>query len=272
MSTDLLKRDLAPILPQGWKEIDEEARRVLRLELCGRRLVDVEGPFGWDLAAVNRGRLDLLERQPAEGVHLGLRRVQPLLEFRTPFRLELMELDCVARGAKDPELEPVAEAARRAASVEDRALFDGLDRAGIRGIVGESPHDGIPLGPDGEDYPRAVVLAAEVLRGCGIGGPYALALDPRAYAEIEKAADDGYPIRRRVERAIDGPILRAPAIEGAVLLSVRGGDFLLTLGQDLSIGYAHHDRDSVELYLTESFTFQVLEPAAAVPLRHASTK
>ena len=60
-----------------------------------------------------------------------------------------------------------------------------------------------------------------------------------------------------------------PALEGALLLSVRGGDFELTVGQDLSIGYAYHEKHKVELFLTESFTFRVLEPTAAVPLRRA---
>jgi uncharacterized linocin/CFP29 family protein len=65
----------------------------------------------------------------------------------------------------------------------------------------------------------------------------------------------------------------APAIQGgAVLLSVRGGDFELTVGQDLSIGYATHDRTDVELYLTESFTFRVLEEKAAIFLRRSSPK
>jgi uncharacterized linocin/CFP29 family protein len=63
-------------------------------------------------------------------------------------------------------------------------------------------------------------------------------------------------------------LIWAPALkEGAVLLSTRGGDYELTVGQDLSIGYASHDRTTVELYLTESFTFRVLEDKAAILLR-----
>ena len=51
------------------------------------------------------------------------------------------------------------------------------------------------------------------------------------------------------------------------LLSARGGDYELTLGQDVSIGYAFHEKHEVELYVTSSFTFRVLEPAAAVHLK-----
>jgi uncharacterized linocin/CFP29 family protein len=66
---------------------------------------------------------------------------------------------------------------------------------------------------------------------------------------------------------LGGDILASRALQGGVLLSQAEDHFELTLGQDWSIGYASHDRDSVELYLTESFGFRVLEPAAAVELK-----
>jgi uncharacterized linocin/CFP29 family protein len=95
-------------------------------------------------------------------------------------------------------------------------------------------------------------------------------LGPRAYDELSAASEDGYPLRKRIERSlIDGPFVWAPALTGAVLMSTRGGDFELTVGQDLSIGYAYHEKHQVELYLTESFTFRVLEPKAAVWLQSA---
>ena len=81
--------------------------------------------------------------------------------------------------------------------------------------------------------------------------------------KIGLGVDINIMIKREV---LDGPLVRAAAIEGGVLLSVRGGDYELTVGQDLSIGYAAHDRQTVELYLTESFTFRVLETVAAVRL------
>jgi len=51
------------------------------------------------------------------------------------------------------------------------------------------------------------------------------------------------------------------------VLSRRGGDFEMTVGQDLTIGYKIHNAREVELYFTESFTFRVLELAAAVELK-----
>ena len=58
----------------------------------------------------------------------------------------------------------------------------------------------------------------------------------------------------------------APAIDGAFLLSARGGDYALCLGQDLSIGYLSHDTAKVELYFQESLTFLVYTTEAIVAI------
>lgn len=272
---DLLKRELAPILPAAWELIDHEATRVLKLHLAGRKLVDFRGPFGWEFAAVNTGRLRLLDQEPAPKVghepsseiRAGLRLVQPLVEIRAPIRLDLAELDAVGRGMVDPDLEEVVRAAERVARFEDGAVFNGLAAAGIEGILGLAPHRPVSV-PAPEAWPRAVVEAKEVLRAAGVDGPYALALGPKAYDEVAAASEDGYPLRKRIERQIiDGPIVWAPALEGGVLLSTRGGDFELTVGEDLSIGYERQEKNIVELFLTESFTFRVLDRSAAVVLQ-----
>ena len=267
---DLLKRELAPIVPEAWSEIDDEARHVLNLHLGGRKLVDFDGPHGWDYAAVNLGTLDLLDEQPDDDVHLGLRNVLPLAEVRIPIRLDIMDLDAVARGEHEPDLDPVVAAAEKIARLEDGAIFHGSEALGIEGILQASGHEPLSLPDDPIRYPQAFVQASEVLRRAGIDGPYALALGPEAYNALAQAADDGYPIRKHVAQLVDGPVVWVPALEGAVLLSVRGGDFTLTVGQDLSIGYAHHEKHEVELYITESFTFRVLEPAAAVALQNGA--
>lgn len=267
MALDLLKRKLAPVLPAAFEAIDAEASRVLKLNLAGRRIVDFRGPHGWELAALNTGRLTMVPDEPEREVHVGIRQAQPLIEVRAPIRLPIMELDSIARGAPDPDLRAVVTAAERVAHVEDSAIFNGLAAAGIVGILPASPHHPHRLPPEVTHLPRAILAARETLRQAGVDGPYALVLDAAYTAQVLAAAEDGYPLSKRLtEEVLDGPLVRAPAIDGGVLLSVRGGDYELTVGQDLSIGYAAHDRHIVELYLTESFTFRVLEPMAAVRL------
>jgi len=269
---DLLKRELAPITSEAWQQIDAEARRVLELHLAGRKLVDFSGPHGWKLGGVNTGRLDHIEKGPVDHVHHAIRVVRPLVELRSPIVLPLLELDYAARGASDLDLDPVIQTAERVAHAEDGAIFHGFKDGRIKGIIESTPHAPIDV-TSILDWPRALTAAKEVLRLAGVNGPYALAAGLEAYAELAATGEDGYPLRKRIEEnIIDSSIVWAPAVKGgAVLLSTRGGDYELTVGQDLSIGYAGSDRTSVELFLTESFTFRVLEDKAAVFLRRRKT-
>ncbi len=264
---DLLKRSLAPITAEAWAQIDDEARRVLALHLAGRKLVDFSGPHGWELGGVNTGRLKHIEKEHIAGVGHAIREVRPLVELRSPIRLPILELDSAARGALDLDLDPVVQTAERVANAEDTAIFHGFPDGKIAGIIDSSPHEPIPVGR-ALDWPRALSVAKEQLRMAGINGPYTLAAGPEAYAELIATGEDGYPLRKRIESILESEIVWAPAVKGgAVLMSTRGGDYELTVGQDLSIGYAASDRTEVELYLTESFTFRVLEDKAAIFLR-----
>lgn len=268
---DLLKRELAPITSAAWEQIDDEARRVLKLHLAGRRLVDFSGPHGWQLGAVNTGRLKHIQPTLADTVSHAIRDVRPLVELRSSLKLSTLELDYAARGADDLDLDPVIAAAERIARAEDSAIFRGFEAGGIVGIIQATPHPPLEVKSPSE-WPRAVSRAKEALRLSGVNGPYALAAGPVAYAELTAEGDDGYPLRKRLEESIaEGSLVWAPALEeGAVLLSSRGGDYELTVGQDLSVGYAGHEKDDVELYITESFTFRVLEDKAAVLLKRVS--
>ncbi len=263
----MLKRNLAPFSDAAWALIDQEAKRVIELNLGGRRAVDIDGPHGWKLGAADTGRLEILSTEPVEGVKAGKRIVQPLIEIRIPFVLDIMDLDSVERGLKNPHLDAVKGAAEKAARAEDEAVFNGWAPGGIAGIAAASPHAPVSLPEAAGGYPRAIVGAVEVLRRAGVNGPYAMALEPRIYDDIFGSAEDCYPVLQRIRTIIEGAIVRAPAVRGGIVLSARGGDFVLTVGQDFSVGYAWHEKHKVELYVTESFAFRVLEPTAAVVLR-----
>jgi uncharacterized linocin/CFP29 family protein len=99
-----------------------------------------------------------------------------------------------------------------------------------------------------------------------VGGPYSLLLSAAAYTTVSETSDHGYPIRDHLARVVDGEIIWAPAIEGAFVLSARGGDYELRLGQDLAIGYLSHDSEYVQLYFQESLTFLAYTAEASVAL------
>ena len=266
---DHLRIGLAPLSAAAWEQVKDEAGRTLRTYLAGRALVDVEGPRGWDYSSRPLGRVRPVSGGLPEGVTAATRIVRPAVELRTPFALDLTELDSIDRGAPDPDLAPVTDAARKAAIAEDTAIFSGFAAGGIVGIEEASPHEPIALSSDYDTYPKVVAKAVAQLRASGIGGPYGLALGPRCYTGvIETTEHGGYPLLEHLKLILGGPVVWAPAVDGAVVLSLRGGDYTLELGSDVTIGYTAHDSSSVQLYLEESFTFNVLEDRAAVALKY----
>lgn len=265
---DHLRRPLAPITDAGWGAVDAEAARTLRHFLAARPLVDFTGPKGWDHSARNLGRAEPLP-SAGEGVELRRRLVQPLLELRTPFTLDREELDAVDRGSSNPDLSNLIAAARRAAMAEDRAVFHGHPEGGIVGMTEASPHAPLPIDDNYNTYPRTVAQAVAALRATGVGGPYGIALGPRCYTGvIETTEHGGYPVLEHIRLILGGPIMWAPAVEGAVVVSLRGDDYVLECGQDLSVGYLDHTDSAVRLYFEESLSFAVNEPAAAVALEY----
>ncbi len=99
-----------------------------------------------------------------------------------------------------------------------------------------------------------------------MNGPYSVLLGANEYTELAETRDYGYPVLEHVKRIVDGDIIWAPAIDGAFVLTMRGGDFELNIGQDVSIGYLSHTDTVVRLYLQETFTFRVLTSEASVAL------
>src|SRR5438105_502987 len=96
----------------------------------------------------------------------------------------------------------------------------------------------------------------------------AIALGEQCHAGVTDTTSGGYPVLDHVRHLVDGPLVWAPGLDGALVLSMRGEDFELTVGEDFSIGYLGHDGETVRLYLEESFTFWLLSPQAGIPLMH----
>jgi uncharacterized linocin/CFP29 family protein len=262
-----LLRSLAPITDAGWELLDSEAKQRLTPALAARRLVDFSGPHGWEYSATNLGRTEPLAAPAQEGISALRRRVLALAELRADFTVSQRELADLERGALDVDLSALDAAAHKLAVAENIAVFHGWPEAEITGIIGASPHEPRPLGEDPDGYPRAVAGAVELLLSGGIGGPYGMALGREQYRlVVETAEHGGHLLLDHLRKILDGPIVWAPGVVGAIVLSLRGGDFVLDCGQDLSIGYDSHDAEVVRLYVEESISFHVATPEAAVAL------
>ncbi len=262
-----LLRDIAPLGADVWKLLDDEAKSRLTVALAARKLVDLDGPKGWEHSATNLGRVGSVIDTPADSVIARSRIVLPLTEVRADFSLSRDELLTYSRGAQDVDLTPLDEAAARIAAVENAAVFRGWAAAGITGIAEATPHQPLVHEGTAAHYADVVATAVATLKRNGIAGPYGLAGGPSYWVDLIESTDNGYPLLPRLEEILGGSVEWTPGIEGAVVVSLRGGDYVLELGQDLSIGYSAHTAETVDLYLEESLSFRVNTPEAAIVIR-----
>ena len=264
-----LHRELAPISDAAWAQIEEETSRTIKRYLAGRRVVDVHGPAGAALSAVGTGHLRTIAA-PAEDITAQQREAKALVELRVPFELDRQMIDDVERGANDSDWQPAKDAARKLAFAEDRAIFEGYAAAGIVGVRQGTSNPQKPLPADVRKYPEAFAQALSQLRLVGVNGPYSVLLSADAYTELAETSDYGYPVLEHVKRLVEGKIIWAPAIDGAFVITTRGGDLDLHIGQDASVGYLNHTDTHVRLYLQETITFLYLTSESAVALAPAS--
>jgi uncharacterized linocin/CFP29 family protein len=265
-----LHRELAPISDAAWAQIEEETTRTLKRYLAARRVVDFQPAEGVALSAVGTGHLRMLTA-PDEGIIARQREVKAVVELRVPFELDRQQINDVERGANDSDWQPAKDAAQKIAFAEDRAIFDGYEAGGITGIRQGTSNPVIKLPADVRDYPDAIAQALSQLRLVGVNGPYSVVLGAGPYTALAEASDNGYPVIQHIRRLLETEIIWAPAIDGACVLTTRGGDFDLHVGQDISIGYLSHTDTAVRLYLQESFTFLLLTTEASVALAPAAT-
>ena len=265
---DILKRELAPIPAEAWTEIDEQAVSSLKAMLSARQVVDVTGPMGTDFPGVPEGRLEFPKKQPKGGVSCGIHKVHHLVETRIPFELDINELDSVVRGAKDVNLDNLDEAARKIALFEEQVVYHGLPAANIKGLDLCTEGECLTLNSKPEQLLEAVAEGITVFAGRSIEGPYSFVVGPKLW-KVMSATLQGYPVKMQAENILNGQVILSPYLTGkfaneAFMLSQRGGDLELILGQDLAVGYESHTTKKVKLYFTESFTFRILEPAAVI--------
>src|SRR6478735_8653433 len=153
---DHLFRDLAPLSDRAWQAVGDEAKTRLVPYLGARRLIDFQGPLGWEYSATNLGRTATLAEGMYDGVRARQRRVLPLVELRAAFSLARSELEDIDRGAFDADFTDLERAARQIALSENQAVFHGFAAGGIAGIVQATGNDVVTLDDDIEHYPAAV--------------------------------------------------------------------------------------------------------------------
>ncbi len=259
----ILRKSLAPLTDQAWKEITDRTKELFGNYLTARKFVDINGPNGFEMGGLSTGRLDMPNNQPEKGVNYGVREFLPLIEIRKPFELDLWELDNIERGAKDIDLGPLEEAAREVAVFEEKAIYEGFKPAKIVGLEAAASVNSVALPTDANAFLKEIGNQIFELDRKSVQGPYTLVISEKEWLELIKLSE-GYPIQKQLKALLGGKVLINHYNKNSFLLSERGGDYELVVGQDYSVGYDSHTSSKVKLFITGSFTFRVLSPEAIV--------
>ncbi|MGW8314183.1 MAG: family 1 encapsulin nanocompartment shell protein [Bacteroidales bacterium] len=258
---NILKKTLAPITEKAWEEIELQSERIIQEFLTGRKIADVNGPHGIGLGAISTGRLLIPSNQSKQGINFGIREVIPIVEVRKPFSLDLWEIDNASRNAEDLDLSALEKAARQIASFEDEALYYGFDNNIAKGLVHANDVKPVEVKVNTTDFLQALSEQVNSLQMSGVEGPYTLVLPDKVWAKLV-ADSTAYPLPLLLKGVTGGNLIVHHHNKDIFLVSERGGDFELHLGQDISLGYEGYDTKKVKLFFTESFAYQIHGPEA----------
>lgn len=260
---NILKKAIAPITDAGWAEIKDRTKKIFELYLTARNFVDIDGPNGLQQGGISTGRLLLPENHSDKGINYGIREILPMIEVRCPFELDLWELDNIERGARDVDLEPLEKAAREICLFEEKAIYQGFEPAGIKGLRGAAEKEQVNLPQSTNEFLKEIGNQVLGLKRKAVEGPYSLVITEEEWVNLINLSQ-GYPVQLQLKEILGGPALINHTNHHSFLVSNRGGDYELVLGQDISIGYDGHNSKNIKLYFTSSFTFRVLSPEAVI--------
>lgn len=263
---DLLRRQSAPLSERVWKALDEAVAQAARHVLVGRRVATFDGPKGWDHAATRLGTVTPCETSAGQA-SVCVPDVILLAEIRANFSVPWTALEAFERGAPVLDTDAAERAARDVALAEDRLVLYG-EPTGTGWLTRkESARVQVGDWSKGGRVISDLVKAVETLDGLGIPGPYeAVLASAPYYAYLRAVGEAGYPAARQVKDIVSGVHRSSVVRDAGAVFSTRGGDFAITVGCDLSVGYRADDRDGIHLVCLETVAAQTMTPKAVCVL------
>jgi len=272
---DYLQREQAPLGPAEGAANDESVIRTAQSVLVGRGFIRLVGPFGPGtealpndiLAGAGAGKIDLLGNAEGESLTIESRRFLPLPLLYKDFWVHWRDLESSRQLGVPLDVGKAAAAAAATAQTEDRLVFDGEPSLGLPGLRTVDGRQALPMS-DWDSMGRAfadVVEGVRVLTQAGFTGPYALAVSPRLYADLNRIFDDSGVLElEQVEKLARRGVYPTAVLPepGALLIDSGGQNLDLALGLDLSTAYVESDNLNHRLRVVESLVLRIRRPGA----------
>ncbi len=264
MANKYLAREDAPFGADTWEKLDSVMVEAAKEQLVGRRLLDIEGPFGLGLKTV-----PLKDEETESG--LTVSKVLPVVMIKQPFTLGMRDLANYEREPLSLDTSAVAEAAIACACWEDDLIFNGNAELGLPGLLTAEGVNEVELSDWGEPGQAAedLIKAVTKLDAAGFHGPYALALAPARYNRLFRLYTRG-PLSEmeHVSKMASKGVFKAPFLDSGGVLLASGRQYAsIVLGQDMTIGFIGPAGSEVEFFISESLTPRIRKPEAICVLK-----
>ncbi|HVP94886.1 MAG TPA: family 1 encapsulin nanocompartment shell protein [Methanoregulaceae archaeon] len=253
MSHHYLGREEAPIAESTWNTIDNVVTETAKSILSGRKLLGIEGPFGFGLKAV--------PLSDNEKGGFGISGMLPLVSVTGSFTLGKRDIAAFERDNLPQNWEKVAMAAIQCAKEEDTIIFKGAGQ--VQGLLNTKGSGSVSLsswntiGKAADDLIKAVTH----LDGEGFHGPYSLALAPARYNLLLRRYPQGGTELEHLQAIVGDGVTKTPVLEDGGVLIASGKQYgSIVIGQDLKTGYIGPTLDSLEFSLTESLALMIRAP------------
>jgi uncharacterized linocin/CFP29 family protein len=272
---DYLQRDQVPLGPDEWAAIDQTVVRTAQSVLVGRRFINLVGPFGPGIESLpndvldgaGRGAIDLLGNTEGEALSTEHRQFLPVPLLYKDFWLHWRDLEATRQLGVPLDVGKVAAAAAGTAQAEDRLVFDGepaLELPGLRTVEGSLSLPMRDWSGMGNAFADVVDGTRALIQG-GFNGPYALAVSPRLYADLNRIFDNSGVLEfEQVEKlARRGVYPTAVLPEPSALLIDSGAQNMdLAVGLDLSTAYVESSNLNHRFRVLESLVLRIRQPGA----------
>jgi uncharacterized linocin/CFP29 family protein len=257
MENVYLGRKEAPIGADTWKLLDSTMIEAAKSQLAGRRLIPIEGPFGFGLKV-----LPLSDCEQEEGVFVSS--FVPVNVIKSGFSLGKRDLAAFEKDNLTFDGGPVACAAMDCAAKEDQIIFQGIGgSSGLMTVEGTSSQTLTKWDKVGTAADQ-IIEAVTKLDDAGFHGGYSMALAPSLYNLLLRRYPQGNGTELdHIRTIVSEGVVKAPILKKGGVLLASGRQFCsLCIGQDMAVGYNGPAGDNLEFYVVESLALIVRVPEA----------
>src|SRR5918996_4030341 len=257
--------------PELLKKIEEAAVSAARDILSGRRIIDVEGPYGLGLTALEVGNDDLCRQPEPTEASAVLSRALSLPMIYRRFSISKRRIAAFQELGQPLSLKMVQDAAQAVAMREEEFIYQGQTDFHLQGLLTAEGRNAIEGGNwnNVDEVIDNVIAAVNVLDDKGYRGPYGLALAPPLYNNLFRRYPGSDILQiEHLKRLCTRGIVKA-VINGCVLVAREAGT--IVVGQDLQISHLNSEAAHEQFAASKSLVLKIEAPDAICTIAAALT-